>query len=155
MSDGVQVVFYGGLFAVILAVIPIIAAWAIRQGARTDARLAREDAKVAQADARAAAEAAKVAVKEVKIVKDTLAKDTVLVNEDRAVVHEKLDKIHVLVNNKMQVALDRIARLAKRVASQPDATEQDKTDLREAEADLEDHKKQQAIVDADAKENRT
>lgn len=82
---------------------------------------------------------ASAAAHETRQVRNTLAETT-------SVTAGKLDAIHVLVNKRYGAALDRIYRLALKVAASHD-TPENRADVEQAKKDMADHEAQQKIVD--------
>ncbi len=81
----------------------------------------------------------KAASHEARQVRDTLAETT-------SATTGKLDAIHVLVNKRYGAALDRIYKLALKVARDHD-TPENRAEVDQAKKDLLDHDAQQKIVD--------
>jgi hypothetical protein len=136
-----------GLFqAVLLAGIAFLVERS-RQASEKGNKAAEESAKAAAkevANVKSLASVAAGRVEEVKQALDSSNKASDKKLDGLAIV---ADKIHVLTNNNMQIALASNAKLARRIANESDSAE-DKDVAEQAEDALEVHKGKQAVVDS-------
>lgn len=138
------------LLAAAAVIIPMLIAWHLRlvDAAATAAALQRQEAKE---EAATAAKAAAVEVKAVAEAARATAGEVEHVKEALAQTHQSTDAqlktIHTLVNSNMGIQLELNMVLAKRLASMPGATEEDKEAAVRATAMFNEHQAKQAVVD--------